>query len=231
MGLFSFGSKTLAQAEFFSGYVDYHSHILPGVDDGLKTVEESLSALELFEKQGVRTVWLTPHIMEDIPNSTADLKRKFEELATAYNGPIILKLASENMLDSLFLDRLNANDFLPMEDKRLLVETSYFNPPYDMDNIISSIQSKGYYPLLAHPERYMYMREKDYEKLRNNGVLMQMNIPSLCGGYGEDVKEKAVWLLKNGYYSVSGTDLHRVASFENLLCSGVAKKYLDLIPR
>ena len=76
---------TLEESGFFQGFTDWHSHILPGVDDGVQTLEESLRVLEEYERLGVREVWLTPHIMEDIPNTTAHLRQRFEELQAAYS--------------------------------------------------------------------------------------------------------------------------------------------------
>lgn len=218
--LFSRGSKKeaprreLPQAGAYTGFIDHHSHILPGVDDGIRTVEQALEVLSIYETLGFSKIWLTPHVMEDFPNTTAALRSRFDELKAAYNGPIELKLASENMLDTLFIERLEANDFLPMED-RLLVETSYYDGPEDMIGILESVREKGYTPLLAHPERYRYMDMPDYRRLKDMGVEFQMNLFSLGGLYGPSAAEKAKVLLDAGFYNTSGTDIHhpRQASF------------------
>lgn len=94
-----------------AGFTDWHSHLLPGVDDGVQDMKESVDMLEKYEKNGVKRVWLTPHIMEDMPNTTAQLKGRFQELLATYSGNIELRLASENMLDNLFKERLENNDF------------------------------------------------------------------------------------------------------------------------
>ena len=109
------------------GMTDCHSHLLPGVDDGVRTAEESFRILEEMERHGIRKLWLTPHIMEDIPNTTDALKTRFRTLCESYRGNIRLELAAEYMLDNLFVRRLEADDILPLhEEKRyLLVETSY----------------------------------------------------------------------------------------------------------
>ena len=107
--------KVLAESGFFRGFTDCHSHLLPGVDDGVKTLEESLAILEEMERLGVRKVWLTPHIMEDIPNETVDLQQKFQELKQMYHGKIELALAAEYMMDNLFEERLEKDDLLPFE--------------------------------------------------------------------------------------------------------------------
>lgn len=196
----------------FKGLTDWHSHILPGVDDGVEDMATSLTILGEYEKMGIKEVWLTPHIMEDLPNTTSNLKERHEELLLAYHGPVIVRLASENMIDSLFYDRLAVNDVLPIGHKHnmLLVETSTFNAPIDFEDILKEIRHKGYYPLLAHPERYVYIQTiKDYRKLKEIGVLFQLNLLSLAGFYGKTAMDKSHRMLKNGMYDVFGTDLHR----------------------
>ena len=179
-------------------------------------MEESLQILSSYEHHGIKEVWLTPHIMEDIPNSTAQLRTRYSELKTAYSGPIILHLASENMLDNLFEERLQQGDLLPIGDdgRQLLVETSYFNPPYGLHDILKRIKSKGYFPVLAHPERYIYMGQKEYQQLKHLDVAFQLNLPSLAGAYGTEAKRKAQCLLEKGYYQYIGTDTHRQSSWE-----------------
>ncbi len=204
---------SLEESGLLKGATDWHSHILPGVDDGVQTMEESLKILSIYEQQGVRKLWLTPHIMEDIPNTVESLRERFTSLKEAYKGPVELYLASENMLDALFERRLKDNDVLPIGDRGqyLLVETSFFNPPMDMFSIMERIKSKGYYPLLAHPERYLYMEKRDYRRLKEMGVRFQLNYISLQGMYGKDVRKRALTLLKSGYYDCAGSDLHRLA--------------------
>lgn len=209
----------LGKSGILEGFTDWHSHILPGVDDGIRTMDESLATLASFEAYGVRKVWLTPHIMEDCPNSTARLRERFNDLRTEYKGGIELALASENMLDSLFEERLRARDFLPIGEKgeHLLVETSYVNPPYGMDDMIEGILSAGLVPVLAHPERYRYMSEKDYKKWKSRGVMFQCNFISLVGGYGETARKKIEWLLKEGMVDLAGSDVHRKFVFEHVM--------------
>lgn len=211
------------------GFTDWHSHVLPGVDDGIKTLDESLELLKAYEAMGVRKLWLTPHVMEDYPNETRTLREKFDELKSAWSGGVEIKLASENMLDSLFEKRLQANDFLPIGDegKHLLVETSYFDPPYAMDDMLEGIYSAGYIPVLAHPERYRYMEEYDYRRLKDMGVLFQMNYLSLVGGYGETAKKKAEWLLEQDWINMTGSDVHRLAMVQSLIGKSPRKKSLE----
>ena len=225
-----FGKKTvLWSSQLWNGRTDSHSHILPGVDDGIGSLEESLRVLAQYEEWGVKHVWCTPHIMEDIPNRTDELKARFEELKQAFKGGLQLHLAAEYMMDSLFLERLNEKDLLPIGERgeMLLVETSCFNPPAGFELLLKNVQSAGFHPLLAHPERYAYMKEENYVKLKNSGVRFQLNVGSLGGIYGDAVKKKAEWLLKRGLYDRIGSDLHAYRMTENP--AKVKKKTIDQV--
>lgn len=211
--------QTLAESGILRGMTDYHSHLLPGVDDGVQTVEESLAILRLYEQLGIREVWFTPHIMEDIPNTTAGLRSRFEQFQKRYTGNIRLHLAAEYMLDNLFKERLAHRDLLPIgeEGNHLLVETSYFNPPMDLYGMMEKIKSVGFIPVLAHPERYTYMGEKDYHRLKEAGVMFQSNLPSLVGGYGSPVKKKVEELHSKAMINLYGTDTHTFSSFNRII--------------
>ena len=108
--------KTLAESGFFRGFTDCHSHLLPGIDDGVKTEEETWRILDEMERQGVRKIWLTPHVMEDMSNKTVTLQQKFLSLKQKYQGKVELALAAEYMLDNLFEERLEKDDLLPLEE-------------------------------------------------------------------------------------------------------------------
>ncbi len=204
--------RTLAEAGALTGMTDWHSHILPGVDDGLESIGDSLEALREYEALGIREVWLTPHVMEDVPNTTEGLRERFAELRAAYGGPVELHLAAEYMMDSLLGERLRSGDLLPIgsEGRHLLVETSYFSPPARLGGILGSVRAAGYFPVLAHPERYLYMDMRDYGELAASGAVLQLNLPSLTGMYGSVVRKRALRLLRTGCYTLAGTDLHRI---------------------
>lgn len=215
MGLFSIFRKqkdSIIESGVLKGICDCHTHLLPGVDDGVATLEQSLEVLAYMESQGVSEVWCTPHVMDDIPNPTELLLRKFEELKTAYKGNIKLNLAAEYMLDSEFEKRLAEGDLLKMWDDVVLVETSTNIPPYNLLNLLENIMSKGYRPMLAHPERYRYMDVADYRHLREIGVYYQLNLPSVVGYYGETAANKALRLLREGSYYAVGSDCHKYSS-------------------
>lgn len=224
--------KSLIESGMLSGMTDWHSHILPGVDDGIRTMSDSLALLEQYDKWGIAEVWLTPHIMEDYPNTPERLRGIFAELTGAWKGKVKLHLAAEHMMDALFTERLAAGRVMPIgkEGEYLLVETSYFNPPMNMEQILADVKKAGYFPLLAHPERYRYMSEKDYEKLRENDIRFQVNFNSLVGGYGETARKKAEWLLRKGWVEAVGSDVHRLATLQKLTAERVSKNvYADLL--
>lgn len=209
--MWPFSSKyNLLQSGIFNGWTDRHSHILPGVDDGIQSVKDSLAILTMYEQMGVKKVWLTPHIMEDCPNTPEKLKVRFEELESAYQGKIELSLSAENMMDDLFVKRLEQGILMPYGDNQdeLLIETSYVQPPMGMEGILRDMRKAGYTPVLAHPERYLYMDAEKYENIKEMGVKFQLNVTSLIGAYGKQVKERAEYLLNEGYYNYSGSDAH-----------------------
>ena len=214
MGFFDFikQKQSLAESGVLRGMTDRHCHVLFGVDDGIKTLEDSLAVLAFDEEVGIKEVWCTPHIMEDVPNTTQALRERFELLKQAYSGPIKLHLAAEYMLDTLFEERFKAGDLLTMEDNTILVETSTWNPPPDMTGTLRNIQKAGYRPLLAHPERYRYLDDAGYERFHKMGIHFQLNAGSLVGYYGETAMRKAHDLLAKGWYSEIGSDCHRLVS-------------------
>lgn len=214
------------KSRLLEGFRDCHCHLLPDVDDGVGKMEETMQILEEWEMEGVKEVWLTPHIMEDMPNKPSELRRRFTYLQDHYNGTIKLHLAAEHMMDGLFAQRLEDDDVLPIGEQgtRLLVETSYYTPPMNMKAIIDNIKKKGYEPILAHPERYQYMEKDDYKMWKKCGVLFQMNLPSIVGAYGQGVQRKAEWLLKENMYDYCGTDTHSIDHVEFFLSAIISKK-------
>lgn len=207
-GLFDRPVSVIGSA-LLKGAVDHHSHILYGLDDGVKTREESLSILAWLEAAGLEELWFTPHVMEDVPNTTAGIQARFGELKEHYQGHLRLQVAAEYMMDNLFRERLEARDFLLHGEDRVLVETSILAPPLDFWELLSALMSAGYRPMLAHPERYRYMTSKDYERLHQMGVMLQLNLPSVLGFYGNDALVRSRWLLNKGWYSMVGSDCHR----------------------
>ncbi len=232
---------TVRESGLLEGFCDCHSHLLPGVDDGVEEMDETLQILRLWQSVGMKEVWLTPHVMEDIPNEPAALRRRLAALQDRYDGNIRLHLAAEYMMDGYFVKNQNENEDenenqnqngkLCLGDNVMLVETSYYIPPMNMEAIIDSIKKKGFEPILAHPERYQYMDKDDYRYWKERGVLMQLNLPSLVGAYGPDVQYKAEWLLQKNMYDYCGTDTHSQEQAELFLDGIISQKVVKKVRR
>ena len=212
------------------GKTDIHCHVLPGVDDGSPDMPHSLDLLDYMEQDlGFTTAWLTPHVMQGNGNTEAKLKEPFAKLSSRYEGNMQLHLSSEYMMDGGFNERLTT-DVLPLGSKHLLVETSYMSGPNDLYDILLNVWHSGYKPLIAHPERYMYMSEEDYHKLKGLGYEFQLNLLSLSGYYGVRPRLVAESLLAEGMYDNVGTDLHHLDRFEDFLWGlKLTRQQLDAI--
>lgn len=212
-GLFN-RRQSILDSGLLKGAVDNHSHILYGLDDGVKKQEDSLAILRFLEEQGVSEVWFTPHVMEDVPNTTEGIRARFEELKAVYDGGLQLHLAAEYMIDTLFEERLEKRDLLEHGEEVVLVETSAIAPPINLWNVLEQMLKAGYRPLIAHPERYRYMEPSDYKELHNMGCFLQMNLPSIVGFYGESARQRAQYLLDKGWYRMVGSDCHRFKAIQ-----------------
>ena len=223
LGLFN-RRRSLLESGLLKGAVDQHSHILYGLDDGVKTQEDSLAILRFLEEQGVSEVWFTPHVMEDVPNTTEGIRARFEELESVYRGGLRFHLAAEYMIDTLFEERLAARDLLTHGNDTVLVETSAVAPPINLWEVLETMRKAGYRPLIAHPERYRYMDKTDYKRLHDMGCVLQMNLPSIVGFYGESARERALDLLDKGWYSMVGSDCHRYRAIQAQYAARELKK-------
>ena len=229
---------SIEESKILVNLTDCHSHILPGVDDGVQTKEESFEILKYYENLGIKKVIFTPHIMVDIPQSLDDLRLRFAALKEEYNAmnagsattKVELSLAAEHMLDYKFFEILDAGDMLCLWDNYLLVEMSYLQHSLNIFECVKKIMSRGYFVVLAHPERYLFLYDNDYKKLKSMGVLFQLNFTSLFGAYGDNVKKKALTLLNSSYYNLIGTDLHRIRSLKHLVNDAtLSKKQLSML--
>ncbi len=207
----------LVKSGILSGKTDIHCHVLPGVDDGSPDMPHSLDLLDYMEHDlGFTAAWLTPHVMQGNGNTAARLRGPFDQLMAEYEGDMQLHLASEYMMDGGFDERLTT-DALLLGKNHLLVETSYMNGPNNLYDILLSVWHRDLKPLIAHPERYMYMSEADYHDLKGLGYEFQLNLLSLSGYYGERPAIVAEKLLEEGLYDNVGTDLHHLDRFEDYL--------------
>lgn len=227
--------ESVKDSGLLEGFCDCHCHLLPGVDDGIGKLEETILILKKWDSLGVKEVWMTPHVMEDYPNTPANLKELFAQVCADLNVTMQLHLAAEHMMDGLFVRRLQDDDLLPCRvngnSNCLLLETSYYSPPMNMDQMIDNTKEKGYTPLLAHPERYQYMSSADYRCWKQQGVLLQLNVPSLVGAYGCEVQHKAEDLLNQGMYDCCGSDTHSLDQVEVFLDSMISKKTVGMVKR
>ena len=219
-----FKKKKIVLTEFFPAeFVDIHSHLLPGIDDGAKNLKNSIELIQKMRSYGIKNFITTPHVLGDVyPNSSEDILKKLEEVKRELfnQGPtdIHIRAAAEYMMDEQFVKRLANDDILTLKNKYILVEMSYFNAPFNLFDILFEIQLKGYKPVLAHPERYNFYHN-DYEtyfKLKKAGCLFQLNLLSLTPQYGSNVQKISLKLLNDNLYDFCGTDTHHL-------------KHLDLI--
>ncbi len=234
--MFFFKKTKIPLSEVFpKDFVDIHSHLLPGIDDGAKTLEDSIALLTRMRSYGIKNFITTPHVLGDVyPNSTAMIHRKLAEVKAvlAQNNlqDINIEAAAEYMLDEQFSERLLQDDILALKDNYVLVEMSYFSAPLNLYQMLYDLQLKGYIPVLAHPERYsFYHRDfQAYYKLKKAGCLFQLNLLSLTPHYGKSVQNISKQLLKNNLYDVVGTDTHHMRHLDSLLQIG-NKKVCSLI--
>ncbi len=202
---------------------DVHSHLIPGVDDGAKTLDESISILKDLEGLGFKQVVTTPHIYRDLyPNDESDLKVKYQELSERIKElklNLELKLAAEYFIDDHFLSRIKNNvELLSFGDRYVLIETSFSTLPLIWDEVIFELKSSGYKPVLAHPERYQYiMDDRSFlERLKMNNIKLQVTAVSLIGAYGVGQQKIARYLVKKKWVDFIGTDLHNRSQIEGL---------------
>lgn len=238
MGLFKnlFG-KSEALADFSTIGADMHSHFIPGIDDGSKSIEDSLLLLQKTRELGFRKIICTPHIQQEVYKNTADtIAKAFEPLLEAVqknNLGIELSYAAEYLVDNGFQKRIQNRELLTMgAQKAVLIEFSYFIPMPNYFEIISEMQNAGYIAILAHPERYGYWYERPdiFHKLHENGVLFQLNIPSIGGHYGAVVKKQAHKLLEYNLIDFIATDIHNmhyIKSVQAALSDKPLAKYIE----
>ncbi len=226
--LFFSRKHKLLSTPLFVGFKDYHNHTLPAVDDGVKSLEESLATLSYLEGLGFSEIVLTPHVMIGVNDTSAKVEKSFKKLTEAYSGGIRLTLAAEYMLDSNFMSHF-ANARM-IEEDNILVETSYYAAPRNLNDMLFEISSSSISPVIAHPERYIYMTQAKYHSLHENEYKFQLNLLSFTSTYGGEVTRKAIHLLEQGFYSVMGTDLHGLNSFKSHINDvRLATKHIDML--
>lgn len=196
--------------------VDMHSHLLPGIDDGAQNIEESVTMIRGFAELGYAKLIMTPHIMSDFYRNTPEIiLGKLDEVREACQKEginIQLEAAAEYYLDEGFVKKLeNHESLLTFGDNYLLFETSYLNAPHQLDTAIFLMQSQGYKPVMAHPERYVYNFGKieKFEELREKGVFMQLNLMSVMGYYGPPQKRMSQEFVDKQLVDFISSDCHK----------------------
>lgn len=217
--MFNFFKKKntiLSLPEYLSFQTDIHSHILPGIDDGSPDIATSLELVKGIYDLGIRKTVATPHVISDIyRNTPAIINEALEQLRKACLAEQIdieINAAAEYMLDDYFLQLLHEDEvpLLSIHKNIILTEQSYASSSNNLNEIAFAIMSKGYRPIMAHPERYFYYHNnyESYGHLKDMGFFLQVNVLSLTGYYGKAVAKAAKYLLENDMVDFVGTDMH-----------------------
>ena len=212
---------------------DIHSHLIPGVDDGVKSFEESISLIQKFHDAGYKKLITTPHIMHDFYNNTeSHLRSIHRDLVSKLAEKQIniqIDIAAEYYLDDHLMSRIEnkEEDFLTFGENYILFETSFMNQPFQLAEFIFKAKSRGLKPVLAHPERYMYLINDDrlLQDLVDREVYFQLNLNSLSGYYSKQVQKFARRLIDEKLIHFLGSDCHNDIHFENILLSREMKYY------
>lgn len=229
--MFSFFEKKTFLIDHLDGFIDIHNHILPGIDDGAKTVEESIGLIKEFGEFGVTNFIATPHIMHNYyPNNNASitdaLNKLKKELLNQKINQVSISASAEHMIDSNFETILDADEVMRMDNNYLLVEMSYLQASINFDNAIQKISEKRFFPILAHPERYVFLHSKfgKYKKYKSQGIMFQLNLLSLSNYYGKEVQQAANKLLNEGLLDFAASDVHNMRQLNSLKEVKLTKK-------
>lgn len=212
------------------GFVDIHSHILPGLDDGPKNINESEELISQMKKLGFSKIYATPHIYPGLyDNNKQTIKKSFDKLEKHKNKDLIIDYASEYLIETSITELAEKNTLLTLKGKYVLVEMSYVNAPYNLFEIIFQLRINNYIPILAHPERYRFWYNdfSKFEKLKKMGCKFQLNLLSLTGYYGNDVAKVSEKLIKKGYINFLGSDIHNLSHIDKFNDKVIINSKLD----
>lgn len=212
--------KDIVLPDFYT--TDLHSHLIPGIDDGVKTLEESIEIIKQMKVLGFKKLITTPHIMKHkFPNNKKTILKGFEvvkEELVKQNIDIELDIGAEYYYDEYFIEQVRKRKLLTFSGNHVLFEFSSINKPFGLEQIVYELLNAGYKPILAHPERYMYF-SNDFEKyhaLKEMGLLFQVNINSLNKYYGKRAQKAANYLQEHGLIDFIGSDVHNIKHFDCL---------------
>jgi len=197
--------------------VDVHSHLIPGIDDGAQTIDQTIGMLIKFHDLGMKRLVTTPHIMSDLyrntPESILEGLKLVREQIELHNIDVKLDAAAEYFYDEFLIEKVKKKELLTFGENLVLFEFSFSTEPFQIGELIFAMKTNGYQPVLAHFERYPYyfsQPEKQVEELKNKGVKLQMNLNSLTGHYGPQVRKQAELMVDNGWVDMVGSDCHRI---------------------
>lgn len=199
------------------GFIDIHSHILPGIDDGAKNVKESIELISQMEKIGFSKIIGTPHTYPGLYENTREtIKKSYNSVISNLKNDTEIEYASEYMLNYSLIKKAEKKDLLTLKDNYVLIEMSLMFMDLSIYEIIFELQSHGYKIILAHPERYGFLIEnfKEYYKLKKHGCYFQLNILSLVNYYGKKITNISNRLLKEGLIDFLGSDIHNIHQIE-----------------
>lgn len=209
------------ESPFYKIGVDIHSHLLPKLDDGVKSFEESLLILERMRKLGYRKVITTPHVIHDAyPNTSEGILEKWMLLRKKIEInqlDIEIEAAAEYQIDDNFIKMLDGNaEFLTFGKKYILVETPFFNEPVYLQSVIFKLNALGFKPILAHPERYVYFQNnpKFLKEISQMNIYFQINMNSLAGFYDKAAQKLAEWMIDHKMVHFLGSDCHNMRHME-----------------
>jgi len=236
--MFHIFSKKKFLVDYLQNFIDIHNHILPGIDDGAKNTQESIDLIRGFKEIGITNLVATPHIMHNFyPNTretiTSSLDQLTNELLANDLKDISIEAAAEHMIDDNFEELLERGEVMPMRKQYLLIEMSYLQPSINFDEATQCIMKKGFFPILAHPERYGYWHENrpKYSEYKKKGVQYQLNILSLSDYYGPEVQKMALNLLEHGFFDYIASDIHRAEQINYLKEIQIKASHLeDVLP-
>ncbi|MDX1768038.1 MAG: CpsB/CapC family capsule biosynthesis tyrosine phosphatase [Arenibacter troitsensis] len=234
--MFYFFQKKKFLVDSLENFIDIHNHILPGIDDGAKTVEDSINIIKGFADFGVTTFIATPHIIHNYyPNNPKTINDSLlvlkSELSKQNMNDVSIQAAAEHMIDANFESLLEKESVMPINKGYLLVEMSYLQPSINFKDAIQSISEHSFFPILAHPERYIYLHNNfsNYKKYKKQGILFQMNLLSLSDYYGKDVQKMAVKLINEGLIDFLASDVHHLQQLTMMQNMKITDKLLTRI--
>ena len=206
--------KRQRQPLFFA--TDIHCHILPGIDDGAPDADYGAELVMRMSAWGLSRIIATPHVVgevyENTPESISAALTRLQESMHAKGIPTTVQSAAEHRLDDLFSRNIIADTLISHPGKHVLIENSFMQEARDIDSIVIRLTNRGYIPIMAHPERFVYYHSanlKRYFELHRLGVRFQVNLLSIAGRYGSEPRHVAERLIEAGIVYFFGTDVHR----------------------